>query len=134
MQGEETGDPFWMRLQTSWLVFRKESIELADILHLSLSLILLFYSVSVFISLSLFFFSFLDTTRLDLEIWNLHRKFFLLRDQKNPYLPDTERGKATAQNNVQTTGGKEWQEAGFLQLSIKVYSSFIDVKTPLREV
>lgn len=57
-----------MRLQTSWLVFCKESIELADILHLSLSLILLFYSVSVFISLSLFFFSFLDTTRLDLEI------------------------------------------------------------------
>ena len=47
-----------MRLQASWLVFRKESIALADILHLSLSLILLFYSVSVFISLSLFFFSF----------------------------------------------------------------------------
>lgn len=77
-----------MRLQTSWLVFRKESIALADVLHLSLSPVLLYDSVSVFISLSLlvfansFSFHFLDRTRLDLEIRNLHRKFFLLRDKK----------------------------------------------------
>lgn len=45
-----------MRLQTSWLVFHKESIALADILPLSLSLVL-YYPVSVFISLFLLFFS-----------------------------------------------------------------------------
>lgn len=45
-----------MRLsKTSWLVFHKESIALADILPLSLSLVLLYYPVSVFISLFLLF-------------------------------------------------------------------------------
>lgn len=47
-----------MRLQASWLVFRKESIALADILHLSLSLILLLLCLCLYLSVSLFLFIF----------------------------------------------------------------------------